>query len=141
MNEVMDPREFQNRLVDRLRNDVMNLIPDEKLAELAEQAMQSMFFTRRERKRGGYSDTVEVLPSWWEEEVEKVLRERVHLFATDYLNANREKLEKVIAESIAENLPLWLATALTNIFTSSTQSIGYNLGNDITQKLRAAGIV
>lgn len=95
MNEMMKPEDFQGLMVERLRADVGKLIPDEKLAELVEQVIQKMFFTRKETT-SEYGSRISEEPSWFEVEVEKLLQERARVF---YLKMGAGDLAAITAKS------------------------------------------
>lgn len=137
-NELMSKQSFQERMTERLREDVGKLIPDEKLAEMVEQAMQSMFFTKRVERNSWGRETAH--PSWWEDEVEKSMRERVHKFTQTYLEERSEDLEKVILETIQQNLHHWLAAAMVRVFTTSAGNISFEVVNGLETRLREHGV-
>lgn len=128
--EVQTNKEFQEAIIERLRSDIGNLIPDDALKAMIEQAMQSMFFTRKV-ERSGYRD--KELPSWFEEAVEQELNERIRSMAQAWFDVNQPMMEEIFAEMISSHAPKLMADALQVSFFNSGNQIGQSIGSCIEQ--------
>lgn len=138
MKEMMKPDDFQTLMVERLRADVGKLIPDEKLAELVEQGIQKMFFTR-EVKSDHYNRQTEY-PSWFEKEIEKLLRERVTTFYVEWFKANDKRITDALESTIQGQLPRIMATVMMGFLQNSISATSYGLSEAVMNDLRSRGV-
>lgn len=135
-NEVTVPQTpqeaFQQKIQDRLREDVGSLIPDEVIAEMTKKAINDMFFTRRGSVDAYGRPQIKEL-SWFEKEVEEQTRAKVRQALSDYMKENGKELVKNAADAIAKKAPEILATFLIEGIVNSATGYSYSL----TDTLRA----
>lgn len=142
MSELTPQQQFQERIADRLRDDIGDLLPDEVLSEMVQRALQEMFFAKR-HVSDGYRTREN--PSWFEETVERRLREQIHNHITAYFKDNREELNSAIKGAINNGLADLLSAAVLSGFTGAGSAIGndvgYALANGFAQSLRNQGLI
>ena len=136
-NELTTQQAFQEHIKGRLREDVGKLMPDDMLAKLIEQAIKEMFFTRRV-DRSSYRDRD--LPSWFEDEVAKLLAAGVKTQIQAWLDANDSVLREQVTAAIREQLPHILCSALFAGFTAASTYQGQSWLSDFTERLRSVGV-
>lgn len=133
--EVMSQQAFQERMTERLREDVGRLIPDDKLAQLVEQAIQSMFFTRKVEPKT-YGRDVEY-PSWWEKAVHDTLKDMLRAHISGWITANADRLEKALEESMRKEGPTFFAHLLVEMIGSRISAETFNVQQRIEAALRS----
>ena len=132
MGEMTATQTFQENIKERLRADIGDLVPDDVLAQLVEQAIKDMFFTVGHRSAGGQDY------SWFQKEVEEQLRTRVAGFIELYFRKNAEVLQGVIADTVTDAMPDMFAIVMTNALSGMGSTIGVNLGQIISDGIRSS---
>lgn len=66
-NKSMD--EFMNNLKSKIREDIAGMIPDNVVAEMAQQVLKEEFFGKRKEETGGWNSKTIIKPSQFEEMV------------------------------------------------------------------------
>jgi hypothetical protein len=120
---------FQEKIGDRLRSDIGDLIPDDALAEMVNKAINDMFFTPKEGNPGGYHSAK--LPSWFQDEVEKVLHSEMQKHIKKWVHANEYEIESAVKESMTSASGDILAKLVTNAIANAGMSIGDQVGFSI----------
>ena len=138
MNDIVKPitpqEAFQQKLADKLRDDIGSLIPDEVLAEMVKKAMQEMFFTSR-KESDGYGRT-NYYPSWFEKAVEELLRDRMRQEIDSYMKKNGEALIEQAATAIAQQAPVILGALFLHAITNSGQSWNFSFTAMVSEVLQ-----
>lgn len=134
--ELTIQQKFEEKIKDRLRQSVGDLMPDETLADLTKKAMNEMFFKRKLEKQGGYYDKEVETPSWFEDEVYTQLKEKIDVQLKEYLIKNQADLEMKIQTMIVAKAPELLAQLLMKIFTQQASSISFNIADSIRQSMQ-----
>jgi hypothetical protein len=95
-NELTPQQLFEEKIKARLRAEIGDLIPDDVLKDLLGKAIQEMFFTRRESRPDNWHGK-HIFPSWFEETVGQLLRDRLD-------NEEIARIARAAAEEIEEAL-------------------------------------
>lgn len=126
---------FQDKLVERLRSDIGDLLPDEALKKLVEETIQRTFFTKTKGEYGRESD------SWFEKEVQSLMRPLLEQKVKEYMETSKEKLIAQCAETMAEQAPLiiggWFATILNN----QSYNVQESISRIIMDALKRKGVI
>jgi CO dehydrogenase/acetyl-CoA synthase beta subunit len=99
--QLTPQQKFEEKLQDRIRNDIGELVPDEVLAELIARSIDNMFFKERKINQGsGYYGRVEYVPARFEqfvqEAMEPMLRDAAEDWVTDNSDSVKDALEKIL---------------------------------------------
>lgn len=140
-SEIMNPLDFQARMVERLREDVGKLIPDDKLEQMVNEAIKTMFFNRESRITDSYSNRKTELPSWWEKEVETQLKNQIRDFTNVYLKEHKAEIEKALSDALVASLPTMLAQVITGVLTGGISSLVFNMQSGFENHLRSSGMM
>ena len=122
--ELTPQQAFQEKILDRMREDIGDMMPKEALAEMIQQAAQKVFFEPRVDNSGYHTKT---LPSWFEVEVGKLLTAEVTKAVQDYIEKDRANLERTVKSVLSDTLP----DILSKIITSGVSGLGYTVGSQI----------
>lgn len=93
--------QFRDRLEERIRSDIGELMPSETLAAMIERAMEKIFFEKVERKHG-YQTTYD--DPWFIQVVRELTEEKVKEAAKKWVEDNAEKVEGIIRERFAKGV-------------------------------------
>lgn len=130
---VQKPQTFEDRLKDKLKTDIGTLMSDEELSALIAKAMERIFFQPRIIDPGGFRE--KRAPSWFEEEVHHLLKDRMKRMAEEFLDDREDRLREAMIESIRERGPELLASLFLNTAGASIQTAGVDLAAHLTNAL------
>ena len=143
MTELTKPTEetaqqrFEQKVRDRLREDIGELLPDDVLAELAAKAMHTMFFEKRVKPDPhGYRHRDTVQPSWFEEYVERRMRERLRVFVGEWMRDNEQQLRETFALTMRAVMPELVAAAVFAPVDTAIRNSEDNLKTQISEYMR-----
>lgn len=92
---------FQDKIAEKLRNDIGALLPDDALSKLIERAVEENFFKERLVKTGDYHGTTKKEPSWFVQAVremtEAMVREHVQYWCAANEDAIKEKVDEFLS--------------------------------------------
>lgn len=104
-------REFQEKVVAKLRADIGEMLPDAALAGLVEKAIQEQFFTKRTTGMDYAGRPTDQKPSWFVEEVAKMAEPQIRAYVQGWLDENKETIKKAVDEFLGEQNLLMITFA------------------------------
>ncbi len=124
--------EFQERLKERVKGDIGELMPDSVIKELIEQTITKEFlepYTTREGE-GWYARPVHH-PSRLMQYFKPHIETAMLRYVADWSAANPGKLEAVVKEAIGENVEEFFGKAVRAYFKNQFEQFQFNLLNQI----------
>lgn len=103
--EHQDPmKAFQEKVVDKLRGDIGEMLPDNALNKLVERAVEEQFFKPVSVKiQGNFgSRTTEEKPSWFMREVTEQVKPLIEKAAAVYVEEHKDEIQAGIDKFISE---------------------------------------
>lgn len=136
-----DPmQEFKDKVAERLRDQIGDLIPDEALAKMVEDAMQKAFFEGRVTKKwDGYRHSETSEPPWFVSEVKGLVDARVKEAVINEMNKRAEDLDKIIEERLEAGMSQMVLKTIDDVFRNAFQQVGFNLQQDINNAMQNIG--
>ena len=119
--DVQNTPTLEERVTERLREDIGSLMSDEELAKIVDRAIENIFFKPRVRQLGVYGNSKEA-PSWFQELVQSTIKARVLELFEEAWKARSEEIEKAIADGLRERAPEFLASAMVQGLSNATES-------------------
>jgi hypothetical protein len=102
--QLTPQQKFEEKLQDRIRNDIGELVPDEVLSELIQRSINRIFFEERPIKREhGYNASTEYLPAKFEQFVEDAMAPMLRDAAEDWIADNADKVREMIDSVLLSN--------------------------------------
>lgn len=112
----IDPmKEFQDKLKQRVRDDIRDLLPDDAVAGLIKKAVEDMFFTPRIETEPGWNGRTVQKPSWFVEAVSVAAKPIIEAAVKRVVDEHPAEVSMVIAEFLDSNK---LTVQTTSILTS-----------------------
>ncbi len=105
--ELTPIKKFEERVKDRLKDDIADLMPDEVLTSLIERSIQEMFFEDRTVKDGSYHTRTE--KSWFNKAVETAIANRLEDGISRYISEHSTEINQKINEAVAAAVPQAIA--------------------------------
>ena len=96
--------EFRERVTEKLKHDIGEMLPDNVLEQLTQRAVDEQFFKEREVvvNPGSWSSKTEKRPSWFVEEVgkiaEPIIREAIEKFIDKHIDDIESAINKYVSE-------------------------------------------
>jgi len=126
MSELVSSQSLQERVGQRIKEQIGELLSDDDVKRLVEAAMQQAFFTPRvERDRYGYNETTK--PPYVVEMMSELVRNRMQVALAEWIENNRELVAKEIHAAIGNHAAQMFRTAIDNIFFSSFEAFKNDL--------------
>jgi hypothetical protein len=114
--------DFQAKLQQRVREDIRDLLPEDAVAKLVQQAVEKEFFQPR-RVDEGYGRSSEA-PSWFVQEVVKAATPIIRAAVDKCIADNPAAVEKAIADFLGPNrLTILTTDHLTGMLSSAIISL------------------
>ena len=125
---------FQEKMKERMRAAMGDLMPDEVLAGIVAKGIEEAFFKKQQRpdRRDWGSGAIDY-PSWLVEHVQVVARAEVEKQTKQWFVDNHERVAEVVRDSLAGGIVAAVARAADNMFQGSfltfAASISQQLAN------------
>jgi hypothetical protein len=130
-NEVQQAKTLQERVGDRIRDQIGDLMTDEDLKTLVDKALHEAFFTRTEVPNQHWNAPKEFNDSFAVKHVKGLLKERVDAACATWLAEHKEELGAHIDEAVGKGLLGFFTTWLDQ----KVQQDLFNFGNQLKQRL------
>ena len=106
---------FQERMINRIREDIGQLMTDEELSKLVERAMEEIFFKPEVEKRGFHETTK---PPWLHNFVKELLEKKVEAAVGKYVDEHEDEVRQALKEVMQEGVGTAVLRAIASKFSS-----------------------
>lgn len=113
---------FRDKIAERIRNDMSDLMPDQLLTEVIENAVKTELY------RNVSANNHQTLP-WINKILDGELRQKIREMVDTALTKHEAEIQKMIADEIKERLPEFIAVVITSILKGQTSNIEYTVQN------------
>jgi hypothetical protein len=115
------PMTFQERMMDRIKASIGELITDDELRKMVQEGVHKAFFDKRETQSSwGH---VEFINSWLEEELRKLLNESVRQMVQDEVNLHTKEVLGMVQKIVQEGAGKAIVAALSDRFTGAMMTM------------------
>ena len=122
MTEAIETsKSFQEKMYERIRDSIGDLMTDEDLKKLVDSAVNKAFFEERRTKNTYGSDTIN--PPWIVEEMQKLLAPQVKEAISKWAKDNPDKITEVIENMMAKSLVSLVETYFRSVFQNEFQNM------------------
>jgi hypothetical protein len=130
-NELTPLQAFQERVSEKIRKDIGEMLPEDVVKALFDKAVDETFFKPRTISSG--YDRKE-LPSWFIEEITKAGKPILEKAIVDYVETHKEVIQTAISQFLtAQNITLLTVAAMNQ----GTQNQIWEVANNIMSQLRS----
>lgn len=112
---------FEEKVKDRIRESIGDLMPDELLSKMTERAMEEMFFQDRKVKTNSFHNDEIIKPSWFKEEVETLLRTRINGFLDKWFEEQAGDLAQKFTDELIRGAPDLMVTYVQGVLAKSIE--------------------
>jgi hypothetical protein len=131
-NEVTQPKTLQERVAERMRDQIADLMTADDLKALVDKAMNDAFFTSTPLPKRNWNDAQEYGDSFAVKHVKALMKERVDAACAAWLAEHKDQLGKHIDEAVGKGFSAlfqqWLDEKVRNDLFNFGQGIKQSLG-------------
>ncbi len=124
-DEIVQTKTFEERMRDRIKEDIGDLITDEELSAMVKKCVNDIFFEGRTVPNGVYN-TKEV-PSFFEAEVKRLMEPLVKKEVRRCVINNKELITKATKEVFEQGVGTLFVKALNDMFQNDLMSLQQNI--------------
>ena len=135
MSNLTTASTFQERMFERVRESLSELLTPEEAKALVERAIEESLFKHETVRIGGYSGHDRVMPSRFEELVKEAVDPLIKQAVADWLAGHSEE----VSASIREVVERGIAGAVVKVFRSEMQQPMYEMGGKLQQVINKLG--
>lgn len=132
MNAIVENKSFEEKMKDRIKESIGDLIGDDDLKKLLDAAMHDVFFKPSKIKINSYD--YKDGPSYLQAIVKELLEEKVRECIKEYIDNNTEEVEKVINDVLQEGIGKCIMSAIATMFQSQFMMFQNNITNQLHNK-------
>lgn len=129
MTEVAKPKTIEEALIEKVRQGLGDMVPEDVLKAMVDKALNKILFEERRIDNGYGRD--QVFSSPFVEEVKKQTASAVTKRIEDVLKAKQDEIEKVALDYIKTEMPNIFARVVAQLLTGQ----GYHVQNAMTEFL------
>ena len=132
MTDIVQSKTFEQRMKERIRDSIGDLISDEDLSKMVDRSLEEVFFKERANpKRTSYYNSGEpdTLPPLLHEIVKSAMSEQVSEAVKEYIANNREQVDATIKTVLEQGMGNALISAMNGVFSTQLSSLQVNLAN------------
>lgn len=131
MNAIVEQKSFQERMKDRIKNSIGELMTDEELSEIVRRAMEEIFFKPIKLQDGYYTKEA---PPFVHQLLKEIMLDDVKTAVSKYIDEHKEEVEKTIQDVISLGMGKALVNAISFQFSSELMNFESNLMNNIQNR-------
>lgn len=129
---VVSKQTFQDRMKERIRSNIGELMTDEELSKIVETSVKAVFFESTEYQDGYHTRT---RPPFIYDLVKELLEDTVRIQVSLYITEHEVECMEVVKKVVSDGVGQALLGAITNIFQNNM----HILQNNITESLQNMG--
>ena len=130
-SEIVEQKSFQERMRDRIKESIGELMTDEELKTLIVRGIDETFFKEGYKQVGWRSEPT---PSLMYSILKELLNERVVIAVQEYIKENNEWFMEEITKAFTENLSSTFVKAIQSMFYNALSNFQSNIEQTIQNK-------
>jgi len=132
MNDIVKSKSFEDKMKDRVKESIGDLMTDEDLSKIVHRSMEEIFFTEKEIKNswGSVTKTIQPLSH---EMVREILTPLIKVKMNQFIKQHSSIIEDHIKTVIDNGLSKLMLKSVDSYMENKFQQIGYNITNDVQQ--------
>jgi hypothetical protein len=134
MTDIVESKTFEQRMKERIRDSIGDLISDEDLTKMVDRSLEEVFFKPRSNpKHASYYNAGEpaTIPPLLHELVKEVMEANVQAAVREYIGSHTEEVNATIQKVVQEGIGVAVLGAMNSMFNYQLS----NLQNNISQQI------
>jgi hypothetical protein len=133
MNDIVENKTFEQKMKDRVKESIGDLMSDEDLSKIVERGIEEAFFKESKDTSSYHAKTI---PPLAKQMVSDIMKDQVNMAVTDYFIKNPDLIKNLIAGVIEDGL----GNALLNSLNQKFKQDLYTFQTNIDQRLQNGGL-
>jgi hypothetical protein len=132
MTNIVESKTFEQRMKERIRDSIGDLISDEDLTKMVDRSLEEVFFKPRPNpKYTSYYNSGEpaTIPPLLYELVKEVMEANVQAAVREWIGSNQEAVNAIIQKVVQEGSGTAILKALDNMFSYQLSNFQANITN------------
>ena len=132
MTDIVESKTFEQRMKERIRDSIGDLISDEDLTKMVDRSLEEVFFKPRPNpKYASYYNAGEpaTIPPLLYELVKEVMEANVQAAVREWIGSNQEAVNAIIQKVVQEGSGTAILKALDNMFSYQLSNFQANITN------------
>lgn len=129
---------FEQNIIDRLRKDIGDLIPDTVLAQMVERSINKLFFEETVIYDNYHRETGRK-PTQFSDMVFELMKPRIEGMIKQWAEEHPTIIDDIMRKAITEALPAALGAAAKSVLVNGYRSSGFDIAQLIKEALRNGG--
>ena len=131
-NAIVESKTFEEKMKDRIKESIGDLIGDEDLKKLLDAAMHDVFFKPSKIKVNSW-DTKDG-PSFLQEIVKELMEDKVRDAVQVYINTHTDEVNKIIEDVVTKGAGMAMIGAMNNLFQNQLFAFQSNIANQLASR-------
>lgn len=127
MNDIVAQKDFQERMTDRIRESIGELLTDEELKKLVDKGVEKVFFEKGKAPHRSWANSHYETPSWMENTLSELLEKTMKEAVKEKVAGMDEEIKAMVEKTISEGLGVAMVNAVTSIFTQDLEIFKSNI--------------
>lgn len=135
MTDIVESKTFEQRMKERIRDSIGDLISDEDLTKMVDRSLEEVFFKPRPNpKYASYYNAGEpaTIQPLLHELVKEVMEANVQAAVREWIGSNQEEVNAIIQKVVQEGSGTAILKALDNMFSYQLSNFQANISQQIS---------
>jgi hypothetical protein len=131
MNALQKNQNFEEKMRNRIRDSIGDLIDDETLSKLINDSLHKTFFEPRIEREGSYNRATEYKEPLINDILTELLEESVNNIVKEYVKNNHDEIMNHVKLIIDDGVGMSVIRAFKNSFASEARNFQYEVENKL----------
>ena len=132
MTNIVENKTFEEKMKDRIKESIGDLIGDDDLKKLLDAAMNDVFFKPSKIKINSYD--YKDGPSFLQEIVKEEMEGKVRDIVKEYVNSHEDEVNKIINDVVSEGIGIAMIKAMNILFQNQLYAFQGNIANQLASR-------
>ena len=132
MTNIVENKTFEEKMKDRIKESIGDLIGDDDLKKLLDAAMNDVFFKPSKIKINSYD--YKDGPSFLQEIVKEEMEGKVRDIVKEYVNSHEDEVNKIINDVVSEGIGVAMIKAMNILFQNQLYAFQGNIANQLASR-------
>lgn len=134
-NEIQKSQSFEERMKERIKESIGDLITDEELSVIVKKGIEVAFF-QKEIRKNDWGSVIEEKNPVIVSIVKEVLRDSVDKCAIEWFKENEKEMDAIVEKIVREGISKVFLTSMDNLFMMAMDNLKFNIQSSISQMMQ-----
>jgi len=125
--EIVVQKSFEEKMKERIKESIGELITDEELCKLVDRAVEEVFFKERTKSGRNTWESPKYEPPFLHEIIKELLNPIVDKYVSNFIDKHPQEVMNAIKEVVSLGMGTLLLNAVTNKFQTELSTFQMNI--------------